>query len=158
MLIGGLWHGSSWTFVIWGGLNGLGLIVYKLWRKVSPYENIDKWYVNTWKILLTFTFITFTRIWFRGENMQGTIELLSQIFRHFGGSAIPHMIISYWKPLAMLVFGLVVHWLPEKTKCAYRDWFIERTMFQKIIITSFVIFIIYQSLSAELTPFIYFQF
>lgn len=158
MLIGGLWHGSSWTFVIWGGLNGLGLVVYKFWKKISPYENINTWYVNTWKIFLTFTFVTFTRIWFRGETMQGTIELLSQIFKHFGGAAIPQMIISYWKPLAMMVFGLVLHWLPEKVKCAYRDWFIARPLYQKIVITAFIVFIIYQSLSAELTPFIYFQF
>jgi alginate O-acetyltransferase complex protein AlgI len=158
MLIGGLWHGSSWTFVIWGGLNGLGLIVYKFWRKISPYENIDTWYVNTWKILLTFTFITFTRIWFRGETMQGTIELISQIFKHFGGSAIPQMIISYWKPLAMLAFGLIMHWLPERIKCAYRDWFIARPMYQKIFISTSIVFIIYQSLSSQLTPFIYFQF
>jgi D-alanyl-lipoteichoic acid acyltransferase DltB (MBOAT superfamily) len=38
MLIGGLWHGASWKFVIWGGLNGLGILVYKYWRQVSPYE------------------------------------------------------------------------------------------------------------------------
>ena len=35
MLLGGLWHGSNWTFVIWGGLNGLGIIAYKFWRKIS---------------------------------------------------------------------------------------------------------------------------
>lgn len=32
MLIGGLWHGASWNFMIWGGLNGLGIIIYKFWR------------------------------------------------------------------------------------------------------------------------------
>ena len=36
MLLGGLWHGASWNFVIWGGLNGLGITVYKLWRKSAP--------------------------------------------------------------------------------------------------------------------------
>ncbi len=158
MILGGLWHGSSWMFVIWGGLNGLGLIVFKFWKKISPYENIDKWYVNAWKIFFTFTFITFTRIWFRGESVQGTSELLSQITGNFGWGAISEMIISYWKPLAMLVFGLVMHWLPDTFKCAYRDWFIERPMYQKIALASGLIFIIYQSMSSELTPFIYFQF
>lgn len=37
MLLGGLWHGASWNFVIWGGLNGLGMIVYKLWKPCSVY-------------------------------------------------------------------------------------------------------------------------
>lgn len=35
MLLGGLWHGASWNFIIWGGLNGVGMIVYQLWRKAG---------------------------------------------------------------------------------------------------------------------------
>jgi D-alanyl-lipoteichoic acid acyltransferase DltB (MBOAT superfamily) len=37
MLIGGLWHGPSWNFMIWGGLNGLGIIVYKFWKDWDVY-------------------------------------------------------------------------------------------------------------------------
>lgn len=158
MLIGGLWHGSSWMFVIWGGLNGLGIIVYKFWRKVSPYEASTHWLANTWKILITFCFITFTRIWFRGESMQGTAELISQISSNFAWHLVPEMALSYWKVLAMMAFGLIVHWLPEKLKIAYRDWFIERPIYQKIIIASVAVIIIYQSISADMQPFIYFQF
>ena len=33
MLLGGLWHGASWNFMIWGGLNGLGMVIYKVWTK-----------------------------------------------------------------------------------------------------------------------------
>ena len=39
MLLGGLWHGSSWLFIIWGGLNGLGIVIHKLWSKISPFKN-----------------------------------------------------------------------------------------------------------------------
>ena len=35
MLLGGLWHGASWNFVIWGALNGAGMIVYKIWAKIN---------------------------------------------------------------------------------------------------------------------------
>jgi D-alanyl-lipoteichoic acid acyltransferase DltB (MBOAT superfamily) len=38
MLIGGLWHGTSWNFMIWGGLNGLGIIVYNFWKKWDIYK------------------------------------------------------------------------------------------------------------------------
>ena len=45
MLLGGLWHGSSWNFIIWGGLNGLGILVYKQWKKInhknSKYDQIS---------------------------------------------------------------------------------------------------------------------
>ncbi|MDR0866681.1 MAG: MBOAT family protein [Candidatus Symbiothrix sp.] len=37
MLIGGLWHGASWNFMIWGGLNGLGILVYKFWKDWDVY-------------------------------------------------------------------------------------------------------------------------
>lgn len=158
MLLGGLWHGSSWMFVLWGGLNGLGIIVYKFWRKVSPYEKSTHWLANTWKIFFAFSFITFTRIWFRGESMQGTVELLQQITGHFGWNMVPAMFMNYWKVLFIMVFALVIHWLPETIKIRYRDWFIVRPLYQQIGISVLVVFIIYQSVSAGLQPFIYFQF
>lgn len=37
MLLGGLWHGASWNFMIWGGLNGLGMVVYEFWKKWDVY-------------------------------------------------------------------------------------------------------------------------
>ncbi len=158
MLFGGLWHGSSWMFVIWGGLNGIGIVVYKYWRKISPYENVDVWYVNTWKIFFTFCFISFTRIWFRGESMRGTMELLSQIAHHFGWQAVPTMFVAYSKVFVIMAFGFVMHWLPYKTKEKYQEWFIQRPLYQKILLSALIIFIIYQSLSANMAPFIYFQF
>ncbi len=158
MLLGGLWHGSSWMFVLWGGLNGIGILIYKSWRKISPYENSRHWLVNAWKIFFTFSFITFTRIWFRGESMQGTYELLQQITGHFGWTMVPAMIVSYWKVFVIMIVAMVIHWLPDTLKVRYRDWFIERPLYQQIGISVLVVFIIYQSVSAGLQPFIYFQF
>jgi alginate O-acetyltransferase complex protein AlgI len=158
MLLGGLWHGSSWMFVLWGGLNGVGVVVYKFWKKISPYENSTHWLANFWKIFITFNFITFTRIWFRGESMQGTYDLLHQVSTSFGWLLLPEMISTYWKVFIVMIFGYVVHWLPESLKIRYRDWFINTPVYLKIIICTIVVFIIYQSLSAELQPFIYFQF
>ena len=48
MLLGGLWHGASWNFVLWGGLNGLGIVVYKIWRRFSPWENKARWWNRIW--------------------------------------------------------------------------------------------------------------
>ena len=158
MLLGGLWHGSSWMFVLWGGLNGIGVVVYKFWRKISPYENSTHWLANAWRIFFTFSFITFTRIWFRGESMQGTYELLQQVTGNFGWSKVPAMINNYWKVYIIMIAAMVIHWLPDTLKVRYRDWFIERPLYQQIGISVFVVFIIYQSVSAGLQPFIYFQF
>ncbi|MCF0189840.1 MAG: MBOAT family protein [Marinilabiliaceae bacterium] len=40
MLLGGLWHGASWNFMIWGGLNGIGMIIYKLWHPLNIYFRV----------------------------------------------------------------------------------------------------------------------
>ena len=158
MLLGGLWHGSNWTFVMWGGLNGLGVLTYKFWRKISPYENSNHWIANAWKIFLTFNFITFTRIWFRGETWKGTMDLLHQIGANFAGSMIPQIASNYWKVILVMIFGLLVHWLPGSFKDKYKQWFIDTPIWGKILICATVVVIIYQSLSADLQPFIYFQF
>lgn len=158
MLIGGLWHGSSWTFIMWGGLNGLGVVVYKFWRKISPWENSNHWIATAWKIFLTFNFITFTRIWFRGESWKGTMDLIRQVSDNFGMSLVPTMALNYYKVILVIVFGMVVHWLPSSFKDRYRKWFIQSPVWLKILICAGIVFIIYQSVSSKLQPFIYFQF
>ncbi len=158
MLLGGLWHGANWTFVLWGGLNGLGLVIYKFWKRVSPYEHNTRWYATFWKIFLTFNFITFTRVWFRGESMPKTYSMLNQIGNSFSWAQVPEMIGTYKAVFGVMLLGFIVHWLPEKWKITYRNWFINTPVYLKILIAALVIFVIYQSISAELQPFIYFQF
>jgi D-alanyl-lipoteichoic acid acyltransferase DltB (MBOAT superfamily) len=158
MLLGGLWHGASWQFVIWGGLNGLGLLVYKYWRRISPYENLTHWTIHLWKVLLTFNFITFTRIWFRSESMQQAGQMISQIWNNFDFQVIPQVVISFKPVIFMMIFGYTLHWLPDRFKGWYRDWFIRTPVYVKMVLSCIVIFIIYQAWSSELQPFIYFQF
>jgi D-alanyl-lipoteichoic acid acyltransferase DltB (MBOAT superfamily) len=158
MLLGGLWHGASWQFVIWGGLNGLGLVVYKFWRKISPWEKIDNWAVNLWKITLTFTFITFTRVFFRSDTMEVVSGMLHQIFTDMHLSVIPQVIAGYKWPFLAMLTGYVFHWLPYSTKDKYRNWFINRNFVVQAALFALAVFIVYQSISSDMQPFIYFQF
>ncbi|MCK4919719.1 MAG: MBOAT family protein [Bacteroidales bacterium] len=158
MLLGGLWHGASWEFVIWGGINGLGLLVYKYWKRISPYENSTHWLTHLWKVFLTFNFITFTRIWFRSESIQQANQFLSQVWNSLDLSLAPEVIFSYYKVFLIMLLGYVVHWLPSGFKNSYRNWFINAPIWVKLIVTLIIIFVIYQSWSADIVPFIYFQF
>ena len=158
MLLGGLWHGASWQFVIWGGLNGLGIIVYKLWRKVSPYEKLNNVLSVVLKIFITFNFITFTRIWFRAENMESTWQIIGQIKNSFSPELIPQILSSYSNVFIVMLVGFVIHWLPVKVKDWYRETFISFPLPVKIVLSSVVIFGVYQAMSSELQAFIYFQF
>lgn len=158
MLLGGLWHGASWQFVIWGGLNGLGLIVYKLWRKISPYEKYNNFLAIIIKVFVTFNFITFTRIWFRGESMETTRQILHQIGNSFSPELIPEILSSYSNVFIMMLIGYIIHWLPTKVKDWYRESFIRLPFFVQLIIAVITVFGVYQAMSSELQAFIYFQF
>ena len=158
MLIGGLWHGASWMFVIWGGLNGLGLVVYKWWRKVSPWEKSSHWAVLAWRVLVTFTFITFTRIWFRGDSLRTASEILHQLTHDPGLALAGDVLLAFRSVFAVMAVGLIVHWLPEQWKEAYRQRFASLPLWAMALVCIAAVVLVYQSMSAEMVPFIYFQF
>ena len=62
MLLGGLWHGASWNFMIWGGLNGIGMIIYKIWTKRSMAQKVGIVTVVT-AICLLMSRITQAPVW-----------------------------------------------------------------------------------------------
>jgi alginate O-acetyltransferase complex protein AlgI len=158
MSIGGLWHGASWNMVIWGALNGIGLVVYKYWNKISPWKNKDKWYNRAWGIAITLVFITFTRTWFRGESLDNVRLMLEQIAYRFNASLIPEIISNYSIVFLFIVGGYIIHWLPTSLKQSMRTRFAESPLALQAFAGFIAIFIIYQVMSSELQPFIYFIF
>jgi alginate O-acetyltransferase complex protein AlgI len=158
MLIGGLWHGASWNFVTWGGLNGVGLVIYKFWKEISPWGDRSKWYNRFWSIFLTFNFITFTRTWFRGESWDQSTLMLRQIWYNFQPGLIPDILVGFQKVFWVMLLGYVIHWLPSTIKSRYKEWVIGAPFAGKIALSFVVMFFIYQVISADLQPFIYFAF
>ena len=158
MLIGGLWHGASWKFVIWGGLNGLGILVYKYWRKISPYENKKGWVVHAWKILLTFLFITFTRIYFRGESMDHISRWYYQVANNFDlGSALA-ILSNYQAVFWVMLVGYITHWLPQNLKDKIEGLYANSALPLKAAYAVAIGILCYQAFSTDFQPFIYFQF
>jgi alginate O-acetyltransferase complex protein AlgI len=158
MLLGGLWHGASWMFVIWGGLNGLGLVFYKYWRKVSPWEKSSRWYAHAWAVFITFTFITFTRIWFRSDSLDTVNEIFHQLGNNFGFAVIPTVLAAFRNVFLVMLAGLFIHWLPASFKERYRQWFAQLPLPVIGLVCVLVVLVIYQTVTADVVPFIYFQF
>ena len=158
MLIGGLWHGASWKFAIWGGLNGLGIVVYKFWRKISPYELNNQWYARWWKILVTLTFITFTRIYFRGESMDHIARWYKQVMYHMDWHYAWDILVHYQLVFWVMLVGYITHWLPQTTKEKVEGFYSNSPGFAKVMIAATVGIICFQAFSTDFQPFIYFQF
>jgi alginate O-acetyltransferase complex protein AlgI len=158
MLLGGLWHGASWQFIIWGGLNGVGLVVYKFWRKISPWESKSNMLVNIWKIAVTFSFIPATRIFFRSESMRIANDMMRKIIYELNLSIIPQVLVAYKWVFLVMLFGFIIHWLKESWKEKITNWFIGTPLWLKVVISAIVVIFVYQSISSEMQPFIYFQF
>ena len=66
--------------------------------------------------------------------------------------------IGFWKPLSVMVLGYLIHWIPSAIKERYRQAFAGAPMGLQMAVALIAVLVIYQSLSADSQPFIYFQF
>ncbi|MDI1354920.1 MAG: MBOAT family protein [bacterium] len=158
MLLGGLWHGSSWLFIIWGGLNGLGIMVHKLWARISPFKNTKSILIRFALMLITLSFISFTRIFFRSEDLTTVNTIFDRINHHLGSDLIMKVIIGYKAVFLVILLGYLIHWIPEKIKQVYRNWFSSLHIVAMGLIMLLAVFVMVQFMSGDMQPFIYFQF
>jgi alginate O-acetyltransferase complex protein AlgI len=158
MLLGGLWHGSSWLFIIWGGLNGLGIVLHKIWQNISPLKNKTHIALKIFFVLTTLTFISFTRIFFRSDNMQTVNLIFEKLVYNFNGSLFFKILSGYKAGILVLVAGYLIHWIPTRYKEKYRQQFSELPVAVMAIAVVVLFTVAYQFRNGELQPFIYFQF
>jgi len=99
MLLGGLWHGASWTFVIWGGVHGLMLVANIAWRAVVPWH-IDRWWSRAAACAATFLAVTLAWVPFRAETFAGAANMFA------GMVNLPHDLAGQIGALQGLLTGL----------------------------------------------------
>ena len=156
MLIGGLWHGAALKFIIWGALHGVALMAHKAWLK---YARVDLGKFGKYiGVLVTFHFVAFCWMYFRAADMATVGQMLSNIFTDFDLAGVASRVAAYWRVFAFMLTGYVVHLLPSNLKNRVQWWFTEAPMYVKVLIFVVVVFGIYQATSADIQPFIYFQF
>ena len=95
MLLGGLWHGAAWNYVVWGALHGVGLCANKLWREVRrrfpvPIDMHGGSYVAT--VMLTQLWVMLAWVFFRCDSAAQATEVLAAILGlrpHPGAAVLP---------------------------------------------------------------------
>jgi D-alanyl-lipoteichoic acid acyltransferase DltB (MBOAT superfamily) len=167
MLLGGLWHGASWNFVFWGGLHGVALAVDKLrltWlqgRKAARNAvsaGTGSPLVRLLGILFTFNFVSFSWIFFRARTFENSWLIISRIFTQFRGQLFWQWVSSYRIVAFLIAFGYLIHWLPDRVDKGFVSALRKAPLLAQSLLLAIVIWILFQARSADIQPFIYFQF
>jgi alginate O-acetyltransferase complex protein AlgI len=158
MLLGGLWHGASLRFIIWGGLHGIGLVINKIWDFLFKGRLKGGWVGRALSVFITFQFVSFCWIFFRAKDMNNAGLILRQIFQSFMPASFTPVLQAYSGVFALMTAGYLIHWLPERLKESYRGLFIKIPLVAQLVIVLLIGFLLYQMRTTEIMPFIYFRF
>lgn len=108
MVIGGLWHGASWTFVIWGAIHGLGLAAQHFWRTWRGNKKAE----GGWKyfnIFVTVQYVCFAWIFFRASSFENANAILARI------GSLSFSVVNISPPLVLiLAIAVLTHYCPKK--------------------------------------------
>lgn len=158
MLLGGLWHGAAWQFIFWGGMHGIGLAVHKLWMELTGSKPATKWWGRIFWGFITFHFVCFCWVFFAAGDMQTGWTMIGQIVNNFYWNLVPEAIAGYSNIFIVLVLGMTLHLLPQSWKNGYTNAFIRLPLPAKAAVLVVTAFGLFQVMSADIQPFIYFQF
>lgn len=164
MLLGGLWHGASLRFIIWGALHGLALAVHKIFMEFFPSkeENKNKFRSAVWNvfsIVLTFHFVVFCWLFFRAKDFSTALQVLNNIGQlQFDFEQWKIIILGYKNVFLVMLIGYLWHFLPEKAVNVMKSVFSAAPMVIKAIILALVYWVVYATATSGPQPFIYFQF
>ncbi len=156
MLLGGLWHGASWTFVVWGGLHGAALAVNKAFHDLRgtkggapPRSRL----LHAAGVFFTFHVVLVGWVFFRADSFDKARLIFSRLTE-----------LSTYHPnlpttvVAVLALRLASHFLPENLYRTLRDGFIRLPAPVQGVALFLAAVAIAQMASSDAVPFVYFQF
>ena len=160
MFLGGLWHGASWNFVLWGTFHGVALALHKMWMSITGRKKGEE--SHGWRrvfgVIITFHFVCFCWIFFRNADFQNSMDMLGQIFTTFRPQLFPQLLEGYWKVFALMLLGFLLHFAPDSWENAACRGVIRLPFVGKAVLMVALIYLVIQMKSSEIQPFIYFQF
>ena len=156
MLIGGLWHGAAWTFVLWGLLHGVGLVTVRALaslRKQFGFAKRNGRWSRIASVVITFHFVCFAWIFFRAETVDRAIALLGQLFTFTTDTS------NLAFPLVLIIaLSFIAHWMPDGGPDAARDGFVRLPAPLQAGVLFALALGLYFVASRDVVPFIYSRF
>ncbi len=156
MLLGGLWHGAAWNFIIWGVWHGLLLCVHRVWDDYWSARNDDAWrYTKAWLIcsrLMLFHAVCLSWIFFRATDFDGALAVINQLF------------VGAWSadlPLGMLIcvgLGIGMQYIPERFFLRLQYQAMQIPVWALGALFALALMVIEVLGPSAPAPFIYFQF
>ncbi len=150
MLLGGLWHGASWNFVIWGGLHGAYLAAERALGERNGLQRLPSWL----QVAVTFLIIAFTWIFFRATTLQGAVDFIGRLLTSDWSFSVAKSLPNIKLGLGGLVVGLVIIFTCKNTwhLSTAATW--PKTIYLALLFVLSIIFLF----GSVTHPFLYFQF
>jgi D-alanyl-lipoteichoic acid acyltransferase DltB (MBOAT superfamily) len=151
MLLGGLWHGASWMFLLWGGLHGVYLLAERL---SQPHiQGLRRYFSAVGLATATFMVITLTWIPFRAPDASTALSVLVALFRSGFPDLPPSTLVT---SLACALAILYVH-IGNRER-TFKDWFSKVPQWAQAVLLGLTVTSIFLVAGGEPRGFIYFQF
>lgn len=157
MLVGGLWHGAAWNFIVWGAGHGAALCAHK-WCMPRLKRIPDNWLVTFVSWLVTFTIVSLLWVFFRAENFETAWQVISGTITRFDVAYFPVFAQVRYTWCAMMIIIFAMHYFPKVLYDDLRKWFINSLWIFKFLIFIAVVQLVIEFASADVQPFIYAQF
>ena len=162
MLLGGLWHGASLRFVLWGAIHGVALALHKLVLTIFPRMSIDGMEMRRVPrilgIIFTFAIVSASWVLFRAPTMGDALDMFHRIGTAFHIEVFWQFVQGYPVVLGLIILGFALHFSSEKLEAKVYSVFEKWPTFVYPIVLALLIFWVMQTRTGEVQPFIYFQF
>ena len=150
--LGGLWHGISWNFLIWGVLHGLALGVVFAWKRVRKIPS-PAWWAKLLGGLITFNFVCFTWIFFRASSLEGAMSILRGLGAlTWGAENLTPLVVG------VLVLAAVIHCFPPRWFEVSAGWAARAPFWAQGLAMAAVILLIQTLAGRGSAPFVYGNF
>lgn len=151
----GIWHGAGWTFVVYGTVHGLAMVVHRYFYKRSgrTADTVDPKWLEIAKIFITFHFVVFSRILFRSPGLPAAGDIVSQLAA--GTSSVAQV---SWRVWLLLAIGFGIHWSPKEWMTKLMDSYRALPAVAQGLVMAAVGALLVKLGSSQVVPYIYFQF